>query len=104
MEISNKDVNCPYCGACQDICHDDGHGYEEGVKHIEECIKCKKQFIFETSIIFYYEAYAADCLNDGNHNFVPTHTYPIEFTEMECCVCGEKRNCTESEMANILKK
>jgi len=30
-------VNCPYCGAEQEICHDDGYGYEEDVLHQQEC-------------------------------------------------------------------
>ncbi len=29
-----KDINCPYCDAELDICHDDGFGYEEGVKDL----------------------------------------------------------------------
>ena len=28
-----SDEKCPYCGHEIEICHDDGYGYEEGVKH-----------------------------------------------------------------------
>lgn len=29
----SKDVECPYCEEWNEICHDDGFGYEEGVAH-----------------------------------------------------------------------
>lgn len=29
----SNDVECPYCGAEQEINHDDGQGYDEGVLH-----------------------------------------------------------------------
>jgi len=61
------DIECPYCGKEQDICHDDGHGYEEGVRHEEECEECEKTFIFLTTISFDYEPYKADCLNGEPH-------------------------------------
>jgi thiamine kinase-like enzyme len=49
------DLNCPYCDAELEVNHDDGFGYEEGVKHEMECGKCGKSFVFQTSISFYYE-------------------------------------------------
>ena len=99
-----KDINCPYCDAELDICHDDGFGYEEGVKHEMECDKCNKRFVFETSISFYYEPYKADCLNDGEHDWFATTTIPREWTKMECRGCGEIRKPTDEEMNNILGK
>jgi len=27
------DVDCPYCGESQEICHDDGFGYSEDEDH-----------------------------------------------------------------------
>lgn len=30
LEVKMNDVNCPYCGAKQEINHDDGYGYAEG--------------------------------------------------------------------------
>jgi len=62
------DVECPYCGKPQEINHDDGYGYEEDEPHNQECGDCGKVFAFTTSISFYYDAYQADCLNDGEHD------------------------------------
>ena len=56
-------LNCPYCDAGFSVCHDDGFGFEEGVKYQMKCYKCKKSFMFKTYISFYYEAEKADCLN-----------------------------------------
>lgn len=98
-----SDINCPYCDAELEINHDDGFGYEEGVKHQMECNSCQKAFVFETSICFYYESEQADCLNGGEHDFKPIRTYPKKFTKMECTICGEKRDPTESEMEEINK-
>jgi hypothetical protein len=96
-----KDINCPYCDAEIDINHDDGHGYEENELHQQDCDSCGKTFVFTTSIAYYYEATKAECLNGVPHDYLPTHTYPIEFTEMECSMCGEKRKPTVEEMENI---
>lgn len=98
-----SDINCPYCDTEQEINHDDGYGYEEGVKHTQECWKCEKTFVFETCISISYDASKADCLNDGNHDFKSTHTFPKEFTEMKCSMCDEKRKPTEKEMNEIMK-
>ncbi len=72
------DVECPYCGAGQEICNDDGHGMEEDVKHEQECSECEKYFIFTTSILVLHEASKADCLNGAPHDYAPTITYPRE--------------------------
>lgn len=96
-----SDIECPYCGYEQDICHDDGFGYEEGVKHQMECINCGKTFVFETAIIFNYEAEKADCLNGAPHDWHPSKTYPIEFTKMRCSMCGEERELTVEEWKTI---
>ncbi len=92
-----NDLNCPYCDAELNICHDDGFGYEEGVNHQMECGECEKSFVFQTSILFYYEAEKADCLNDGKHNWKIDSNYPQFFAKMECSTCGDKRELTEEE-------
>jgi len=51
-----KDVRCPFCNCWQEICHDDGYGYDEDMKHEQRCGDCDKTFEFETSISFYYES------------------------------------------------
>lgn len=91
------DIECPYCEKEFDICHDDGFGYAEGVKHKIECPHCEKLFVFETSISFYYEAEKADCLNNGKHNYQLTHSYPKEFSKMRCSMCDNEREMTDEE-------
>ena len=65
----SKDVECPYCEEWNEICHDDGFGYDEDRAHEMECDHCGKNFVFHTSISFHYEAGKADCLNGDPHNF-----------------------------------
>lgn len=98
-----KDLTCPYCGHEQDVCHDDGQGYEEDVLHEEECYECEKYFTFHTTIIFHYKEFKADCLNDDNHKFKPTRTFPKECTQMKCQTCEEKREPTDEEWVEINK-
>lgn len=97
-----SDLECPYCKKDLEVCHDDGQGYEEGVKHQMTCDYCGKSFVFETSIIFYYEPEKADCLNGKNHKWKQVHTHPKEHTTMECEMCGEIKKPTKSEMEAIL--
>lgn len=97
------DINCPYCEKELEVCHDDGFGYDEGVKHQMECYGCGKHFVFETYVTFSYEAEKADCLNDGNHNWKASRTFPKQYTVMECSMCGQTRNPTDEEMSVIMK-
>ena len=92
-----SDLNCPYCDAELEICHDDGFGYEENVDHQMECDKCGKSFVFQTTISFYYDAQKADCLNDGKHDYQPQTTFPKFATKMQCTMCGDVREASESE-------
>ncbi len=92
-----EDLECPYCEKGIEICHDDGFGYDEGVKHQMECPHCEKSFVFETSISFYYEPSKANCLNDGKHEWILTATAPKEFSQMRCSMCDEKREPTDEE-------
>ena len=32
--MSCSDIECPYCGKGQDVCHDDGFGNAEDVAHV----------------------------------------------------------------------
>ena len=61
------DLKCPYCGQGQDVCHDDGFGYEESKAHEMECMECEKTFVFQTSISFDYSPSKAPCLNGSKH-------------------------------------
>ena len=99
----HKDVECPYCGEGVNIDHDDGRGYDEGILHNQECVKCGKTFVFTTSISYYYDAEKADCLNGSDHKFTPSKTFPKRFTRMVCSDCDEERKPTEEEWLEILK-
>ena len=85
----NDDVNCPYCGEGQEINHDDSYGYEEDLTFQQECGKCEKTFTYTTSISFYYNASEAPCLNDGEHNYEETKTYPKRYTRLQCTYCDD---------------
>lgn len=98
-----SDVECPYCGAGQEINHDDGYGYEEDRAHEQECGDCEKTFVYTTSISFSYEAKKADCLNGEHHRFRPTCTIPKIYTQMECKDCDERRPLTELEWFDFLE-
>ena len=93
--------DCPYCGEPQEINHDDGYGYDENGIHHQQCGDCDKYFTFQTCIHFSYDLAQADCLNGGEHKFKASFTVPIEYTRMECVQCGEIRNPTTKEMADV---
>jgi hypothetical protein len=97
-----KDIKCPYCNAEQDINHDDGYGYEEGVLHQQHCGHCNNIFVYETCISFDYEVNKADCLNGGEHTWQPTCSFPKEFSQMHCRMCDEVRQPTEDELSKII--
>ena len=92
-----NDLNCPYCEEPNEVCHDDGQGYEEGEYHQMECSSCRKWFIFSTVVSFDYTSKAANCLNEGEHDWYITTTIPKFATKMQCSQCGEKRNPSNSE-------
>mgnify|MGYP003437627122 CR=1 FL=1 len=92
-----SDIECPYCGKEQDINHDDGAGYTEGVAEQQTCDDCGNTFAYTTEISFSHTAYKADCLNDGEHDYQLTHTSPKEFSKMECSMCDDSRELTEAE-------
>ena len=98
-----SDLNCPYCNAEIEICHDDGFGYEEDIKHQQECYECEKTFTFTTSISFYYEPEKADCLNDGEHDYEVTRHFPERYRRLRCTMCDhEKPLDTESNAGAAL--
>lgn len=99
-----SDIDCPYCGHEQEVCHDDGEGYAEDQVHEMECYECEKSFVFTTCISFSYSPAKADCLNGAEHNFRPTNTVPRNFTRMRCDDCDKIRPCTDDEMAVALKR
>lgn len=92
-----SDMECPYCGAGQEVCHDDGKGYEEGKNHEHRCTECKMKFVFQTTISFYYEPEKADCLNGADHKLKMSSTYPREYSKMRCQDCDFERKPTPEE-------
>lgn len=98
------DLECPYCNEKLNVDHDYGFGYEEDVLHQMQCSHCEKEFVFTTSISFYYEPYKADCLNGSKHDYKPQTCFPKEYTKMECQMCGDVRKPTKEEMNNIMKE
>lgn len=93
-----SDIECPYCGHEQEVCHDDGENYDESVTHQMECCNCEKEFVFTTCISFDYSPSQADCLNGSGHGWTPTCTIPRQYTKMRCSMCDEERECTADEM------
>lgn len=97
------DMNCPYCGTECEVCHDDGHGYEEDVFHEHECHECEKTFVFETHISMSYYSKKADCLNGAEHRWKATYTYPVRYTKQVCQECGFDRPSTQDEIAQAIQ-
>ena len=94
-----SDMNCPYCDAEQEVCHDDGAGYDEGQRHEHTCRSCDKTFVFSTFISLSYEPHKADCLNESPHRLKMSSTFPREYSKMRCRDCDFERNPTPEEFA-----
>lgn len=99
-----SDFNCPYCGAPFSVCNDDGHGYAEDVCHQDQCLSCEKHFVFTTAISFHYTPHKAECLNDGEHDWAPVLTTPVEFSTMRCRACDETRKPNAEEWKELLAR
>jgi transposase-like protein len=95
----SDDVECPYCGAEQEINHDDGYGYDDGDTHNQECPECGKTFTYTTSISFSYEVMKADCLNGGEHIWKPIRGCPSAYFDgqQRCSQCAEERDTMKPE-------
>jgi transcriptional regulator NrdR family protein len=90
-----SDVKCPYCGEEQEICHDDGYGYEQGEAHEQECYDCEKRFVFYTYATFVYSAGKADCLNGEDHKWTEWKEYSrmndYIYKKRECHDCAKRQ-------------
>lgn len=60
-----SDVNCPYCGESQEVCHDDGANYNEDGE-LNYCCNadCDKEFTICTSMTPCYTTYCEDGTHD----------------------------------------
>lgn len=94
-----SDMNCPYCQAPQDVCHDDGRGYAEDQRHEHECTKCERWFVFTTWTQHHYSPSKADCLNGWPHDLEISSTYPRRFSKMQCKNCDFERTPTAEEFS-----
>lgn len=94
-----SDMQCPYCGADQEVCHDDGHGYAEDVRHEHTCSECEKTFVFTTMIVLYYTPHKADCLNGSPHELKMSSSWPRRYSKMHCIHCDYERQPTDDEFA-----
>ena len=88
-----NDLQCPYCTAEQEVCHDDGRGYDDAVTHQQECSKCGKIYGFTTSISFWYEPCELPCANEGGeHDLVDINGIPAGyFVGVKRCTHCDKR-------------
>lgn len=98
----SDDVECPYCGEDNEVCHDDGAGYDESQKHEMQCHACDKYFVFTTSISYNYSAGKADCLNGQAHKLRESPTYPKRYARMECVDCDYSEKLPAERLAKIL--
>lgn len=92
-----QEIKCPYCEKNIEIDHDEGYGYEEDVVHQQTCHLCDNTFTYITYIIYHYYPEKAECLNDGEHDFKLTQTYPRCCAKMRCSMCDEEREPTPDE-------
>lgn len=100
-----SDVECPYCGAENEICNDDGHGCEEGKTYEEQCGECEKYFIFSPSYSVYYHADKADCLNGSPHDFRDRYwDHWPEGSYLTCRDCEERVRYNDPKYAELRKK
>ena len=102
--MSDKDIECPYCGEEQEVNHDDGYGYEEDCRHEQECI-CGKYFCYTTSISCYYEANKADCLNGSDHKLKYCKSHPEFMSKRYCQDCEYEEDVyTKSEKVEMWRE
>lgn len=96
-----SDFECPYCGEEQEVCNDDGAGYDESNCEVMQCTSCDKFISFSTYIPRpTYTPHKVDCLNElAPHQWTAKHTYPKEkeLAKMQCKICDEERQMTEEE-------
>ena len=83
------DLECPYCEAACEVCHDDGFGYAEDKLHQMKCPECEKVFTFTTHISYSYWPEKADCLNGSPHEFSEWRGLWDDMEERQCSSCGK---------------
>lgn len=87
------DVECPHCGDGQNVSRDDG--IEDGLQFERECRSCETNYMVTAHISVSFSADKADCLNDGQHDYRRTNTFPPQFERMRCSMCGDEKPLSE---------
>jgi hypothetical protein len=83
------DIFCPYCDCEIDICNNDGFGLDENKTWQQQCLQCKKYFVFHSTLWWSYSPEKADCLNGSPHQMEPYPHYPTYYPDWKLCrVCG----------------
>ena len=91
-----SDVTCPYCGAEQEINHDDGYGYEEGEEFEQECGSCEETFRLTTTIWFHYDV---EC-QEEDHDMSPVgKKFPNFFGCSRCSFVELRRDHQDKQDA-----
>jgi hypothetical protein len=89
-----NEITCPYCKTTKEY---NFERVEQGEIINIQCSCCDKYFQCETIITVDYYPKKADCLNDGNHDYQPTNTFPEQFRKMRCKTCGDEIGFTLEE-------
>jgi len=81
-------LECPYCFR---LLPDPESSPEQDEETEGECCHCGKRFLFTTEYYPTYHEKKADCLNGEPHKYEMTRTFPKEFRELKCYVCGKRK-------------
>ena len=88
-----SDIECPYCKKDQEVMHDEGQGYDEE-ENQHTCISCDRDFIFATSVSYYYEV---SCNTENDHVWEQSPVEGCEdfYTCANCETCKVERGNDE---------
>ena len=89
-------IECPYCKHEYDYNGD--YDFNQDDEWENECPKCEKFFMLTAWYEANFSSRQADCLNDGEHDYKPTRTLPLEYVKLRCSVCGD-----EKPLENLVK-
>lgn len=94
-------VECPYCGyICPDVEYSE---QPEGCPIEFECGNCEKLFLYQYSISIFFTTSIAECLNDGNHQWIQNNRwYPKKIGWVQCKICGREEE--NKELWQILEQ
>ena len=96
-----NDLVCPYCAKIVEIDYSGGFGWDEDVKWQQECPGCEKTFYFTSHISISHNAFAAPCIDSGEHSWGLSTVYPRRFTTWRCSCCDEEKAATKEEIMAV---